>query len=286
MNDISIKYKIVIFSISMLFFFISIILLFFNYKTKKESYRIYYRSIDTTILSEMKNYDLNIVEASFFKKDAVKYLHNYNSKVIGYISLIEIGNWDKEILESLNEEDFLKDLNNNKLYSLDKINPLGDLSSSHFRKILIDRIEKRILSKEMDGVFLDTLDWIDYYKDNELLYNKLLKGYKEFIIELREKYPKIIIMQNRGFESYFKISKGYISSILWENFDFHDIIVEKNSNIDFKKLKFYAKIYKTNVYVISFKNEDINRNITKSLYWNYIFSPMEGRYSNWNIKLK
>lgn len=281
-----VKYKIIIYFFSLLIFTISIFFIFLNHKVETSSFRIFYRSINNKILSEMKNYDLNIVEASFFSEENVEYLHSNSSKVIGYISLIEIGYWDEEIISTLNEDDYLKDNNGNKLKSLSGTNYLGNLSSKHFREIILNKIEKRILNKNMDGIFLDTLDWIDYYKEDKVIYNKLFYGYKELLIELKQKYPTIIIMQNRGFDSYFNYSKSYITSILFENFDLINIESKKRRNKEFMKFKLYAKIYKTDVYIISFTNDRINRNISSKLNWNYLYSQMEDRYSKWDIEIK
>lgn len=257
-----------------------------TYKQKINTYRIYYDDINQKILNEMANYNINIVESLFFNKENVNYLHNNNSKVIGYISLIEIGSWDNDIIDQLDEEDYLKDKNNNKLKSLDNSNFLGDLSSKHFRNVLINVINKRIIDKEMDGIFFDTLDWIDYYKDNNYLYEKLITGYEQLLKEIKLKNPNIILFQNRGFESYFSFSKKYISSILWENFISPYINNKKSKIYTYKKLKRYAKIYETDVYIISFTNDYINRIIAKKNNWNYLYSQMDDRYSKWDIKVK
>ncbi|MGD1822150.1 MAG: putative glycoside hydrolase [Pleomorphochaeta sp.] len=262
---------------------ISFIIKILSYKQTSQTFRIYYNKINNNILADMSNYDLNIVEASFFEISDVETIHQNNSKVIGYISLVEIGYWDDELIAYLEENDYLTDSNNKKIKSLDDKNYLGDLSSEHFQEILLKYIDKRILSKNMDGIFLDTLDWIDYYNSNIELQSKLLKGYKELLIKIKNRYPNIYIMQNRSLESYFSTSKNYISAILWENFDSPFINTEKKSIIKFMKLFLYAKLYKTNVYIISFSNEEINRKLVKKMNWNYIFSQMENRYSKWDI---
>ena len=270
----------------LLIILVSVFIKKITYKQKINTYRIYYDDINQKILNEMANYNINIVESLFFNKENVNYLHNNNSKVIGYISLIEIGPWDNDIIDQLDEEDYLKDKNNNKLKSLDNSNFLGDLSSKHFRDVLINVINKRIIDKEMDGIFFDTLDWIDYYKDNNYLYEKLITGYEQLLKEIKLKNPNIILFQNRGFESYFSFSKKYISSILWENFISPYINNKKSKIYTYKKLKRYAKIYKTDVYIISFTNDYINRIIAKKNNWNYLYSQMDDRYSKWDIKVK
>lgn len=116
-----------------------------------KSFRIYYDKINPTILKEMLNYDINIVEASFFNSKDVEFIHESSSKVVGYLSLVEIGYWDTLLVNDLRDDDYLRNESNEKLQNLSQTNYLGDLSSSHFRKILFKHLESRILEKKMDG---------------------------------------------------------------------------------------------------------------------------------------
>lgn len=179
-----------------------------------KSFRIYYDKVNSRILNSMSTYSLNIVEASFFEIEDVNLIHTKPSIVVGYLSLVEIGYWDSVLVNQLTEDDYLRDETGNKIKSLSGKNYLGDLSSHHFREVLISILESRIVEKGMDGLFFDTLDWIDYYADDEVLYNTLTSGYKSFLIELKEKYPDLLIIQNRGFESFKKFSSDYIDGIL------------------------------------------------------------------------
>jgi len=234
----------------------------------------------------MSNYDINIVEALFFNSNNVETIHSSNSKLIGYISLIEIGSWDSEIIERLNKNDYLLDDNDNKILDLNGNNYLGNLSSSHFREVLLNTIQTRIVDKKMDGVFFDTLDWIDYYSNNKRIYSLLSEGYKNFLIEFKNKFPSLIIIQNRNFDSYKNFSKNYIDGLLWENFNSPYINNLKDEVSEFKKLSRIIKRSKTDIYVISFMNEGENRNITTKLGWSFLFSQMNQRYSNWNITVR
>lgn len=264
--------------------------IFFN--TKKNikipnTYRIYYNKIDNEIISQMSNYDINIVEALFFNSNNVETIHSSSSsKLIGYISLVEIGSWDSAIIKLLNENDYLLDENNNKILDLNGNNYLGNLSSSHYREVLLNVIQTRIADKNMDGVFFDTLDWIDYYLNNELLYSQLSKGYKSFLLEFKNRFPSLMIIQNRGFESYKNFSNKYIDGLLWENFNSPYINNSKEEVSEFKNLTKIIKKAKTAIYVISFINEEENRNIAKKYNWSFLFSQMNKRYSNWNINIR
>jgi hypothetical protein len=234
----------------------------------------------------MGNYDINIVEASFFTKEDVDIIHSKNSKVIGYLSLIEIGSWDLTLNQKLKDEDFLKDSNNKRLMNLSENNYLGNLYSDNFKNALLDILKTRIIDKNMDGVFFDTLDWIDYYKNDTTIYNQLITGYKDFIKEVKELYPKLMIIQNRSFTSYNNFSKKYVDGLLWENFNSPYIENDKTEIKLLKSIKRNSFLYKTNIFVLSFINEDINRELSKKLKWNFLFSQMEKRYSNWNVETR
>jgi endo-alpha-1,4-polygalactosaminidase (GH114 family) len=256
---------------------------FFIVSPPPKTFRIYYEKINTKILVDMTNYDLNIVEASFFTKDDVEALHTTDSKIVGYLSLVEIGHWDTILVADLLEEDYLLDNFNKKLKSRSGSNYLGDLSSKHFREVLMKHLKIRILNKGMDGVFFDTLDWIDYYASNERLSTKLKQGYETFLIELKKEYPNIIIVQNRGLESYRSFSKNYIDVFLWENFDSSYPTQNDKKILALKEFRKIVKKNDTEVYVISFKNEEVNRKIICKFGWSFIFSQMENRYSEWDI---
>ena len=246
------------------------------------SFRIYYRKIDLATLKGMKNYELNIVEGSFFDSDDVFFLHSYNSKVVGYYSVMEIGDWDTSLIDKLVDDDYLK-IDGKKVKSLSGSNYIGDISSSHFQDALIKSIDERIMSKKMDGVFLDTVDWIDYYKDNPIFYNKLLDGYEIFLNKLKDKYPSLIIIQNRGFDSFEKVSYKYIDGLLWENFSSPYL---NNDSEKIKTLENVAQVAKKNkvaVFTISFDSGNDSRTLSNSLNWIHLQSQMENRYSKWDI---
>ena len=275
-------------SILIIVMFLILILFIKGYYFSRPNYsfRIYYNKINSSILDEMGNYDINIVEASFFTKEDVDIIHSKNSKVIGYLSLIEIGSWDLTLNQKLKDEDFLKDSNNKRLMNLSENNYLGNLFSDNFKNALLDILKTRIIDKNMDGVFFDTLDWIDYYKNDTTIYNQLITGYKDFIKQVKELYPELMIIQNRSFTSYNNFSKKYVDGLLWENFNSPYIENDETEIKMLKSIKRNSFIYKTNIFVLSFINEDINRELSKKLRWNFLFSQMEKRYSNWNVETR
>jgi endo-alpha-1,4-polygalactosaminidase (GH114 family) len=247
------------------------------------NYRIYYRKIDKDILKSMSSYDLNIVEGSFFDSEDVEYLNEKGSKVVGYYSVMEIGSWDASLIEKLDDMDYLKK-DGVKVKSLSGSNYIGDISKCHFQDALIDSISERVMAKGMDGVFLDTVDWIDYFQDDEILYPILLKGYGEFLEKLKARYPDIIVIQNRGLYAYENLSCSYVDGILWENFS-SPYVEDDESAIDrLKKVRSLSRRYNTAVFTISFDEGHESEDLSTKLGWVHLQSQMEDRYSKWDIE--
>lgn len=249
------------------------------------NYRIYYRKLDKSILSEMGKYDLNIVEGSFFDTDDVDFLHTNNSKVVGYYSVMEVGSWDTSFIEKLYDCDYLR-IDKEKVLSKSEKNFIGDISQLHYQEVLISQIETRVIDKKMDGVFLDTVDWIDYYKNDTYLYNKLLSGYNNFLKTLKSKYPNLIIIQNRGFESYERVGYKYVDGILYENFSSPYLIANESKINMLEHLKKVTNKNNTVVFTISFDEGNESAKLSDKLGWIHLQSPMENRYSSWFIDTK
>lgn len=268
---------------------VCVAIVFFNMIKKKNvlkdvtDYRIYYRKVDMPILKSMSEYDLNIVEGSFFEESDVTFLKDKNSKVIGYYSVMEIGSWDTSLIEKLNSSDYLE-IDGSRVLSNSEKNYIGDISKSNFQDSLIYEIEQRIINKGMDGVFLDTLDWLDYYKEDKIVYEKLLDGYIDFLKKLKNKYPDLIIIQNRGFYCYERASYKFIDGILWENFS-SPYVIENSEKIDIlKRFTKLARRKNTRVFSISFDNGNESEELAKNLGWIHLQSQMENRYSSWYIE--
>jgi endo-alpha-1,4-polygalactosaminidase (GH114 family) len=234
-----------------------------------DTYRIYYGEIDGKILADMNKFDMVIVEASLFdKRDVEKLKENEKTKVFGYISVMEIGNWDNEILASLNTADFLT-IDGERVENGKCQNFLGDISQTHYRQTLLNTLEARILAKGMDGVFLDTTDWIDQFGDNKAVHEKLVTGYEQFLKDVKSRFPEIIIIQNRGFSCFNKVGYKYIDGFLWEDFN-----TPLGQNKDFEQrvneLKILTEEHGVKVFSVSYENEAQNKAFASQMGWTHL----------------
>ena len=90
----------------------------------------------------------------------------------------------------------------------------ADARSKKWRDFVVNEKAKEvIINKGCDGIFLDTVDTAQLYSESEDGMIKLIK-------ELREKYPKAIIVQNRGFTVIEKTAK-YVDGLMYEDFSTH-----------------------------------------------------------------
>jgi len=193
--------KVSIFGLSLVIVFLSGIAL--------ASFAVYYGDVSPSHVNELSKFNLLIL-SPLVEENYIKELKDKNVTVVGYLSLATIGGWEpwaEEVPDSIiighwetwNEKEV-------------------DFSSPQWRGIVLNKAIPYILSKGFDGVFLDNLDYVDKYPEKREAMVKLIKA-------IREKYPDIVIVANRGF-SIAKEIAPHVDYILFEDFityyDFND----------------------------------------------------------------
>jgi endo-alpha-1,4-polygalactosaminidase (GH114 family) len=242
------------------------------------NYRVFYGRPEKDYKNSFKAYDLLILEPSFYKKADIKELRADNKRLyFGYLSVMEVSHWDADLVELMYIKDYLEI--NGKRYKKDgSVNFIGDIRNESYRKLLIKLIQERVVDKGFQGVFLDTVDWIDYfgYNDKELS-EAFKKSYEIFLKEVSNKYPELLIIQNRSFDTYESFAKSYVHGIMWENFDY-----TKMFNEDLTRTIHLAKnkwLYGNQVLTISHQEYEKNLLWSKRLSW--VFMPSYNSYSSW-----
>ena len=162
------------------------------------NYWIYYGS---DCIDELSKYDPVIIEPYNYNKEDIERLKalNPNIKVIAYLSVGEV-NPSRPYFDEC--QDII--IGKNPYWDSYYVN----VSSPLWEGIMINET-KKFLSMGFDGVFLDTID--------SAIYNNQSNGVTELIKKLREVYPTIIIIQNRGFDMVDKTAP-YIDGVLFEDF--------------------------------------------------------------------
>lgn len=167
------------------------------------SFAVYYGQMNSSVYSKLNSFDVIILSPPTVDETYVSKLSR-NHTVVGYVSLATIGGW----------EPWAKDVSENLIIGKDSNwdERVVDFSSPEWRRVILDRAVPYILSRGgFNGVFLDNLDYVDQYPDKK-------EGMVDLVRAIRERYPNITIIANRG---GFSIASGiapYVDHVLFEDF--------------------------------------------------------------------
>jgi hypothetical protein len=181
----------------------------------KNTFKIYYGNITQVELEKLAKFDVIIIEALQLEAGQVDYLHQHGVIIYGYLSMMEVGRWDDQLISLIPLDAYLSI---DGINQVENENRLGDLRETDFRIALQKTLQSRIVDQDLDGVFFDTAGTIDHYKKNEKLHQELLKGYEDLLKTVSITYPDLLIGQNRGFKLLEEPIATRIDLLLWEDF--------------------------------------------------------------------
>lgn len=164
------------------------------------SFAVYYGQMNSSVYSKLNSFDVIILSPTVDETYVSKLSRNHT--VVGYVSLATIGGW----------EPWAKDVSENLIIGKDSNwdERVVDFSSPEWRRVILDRAVPYILSRGFNGVFLDNLDYVDQYPDKK-------EGMVDLVRAIRERYPNITIIANRGFSIASGIAP-YVDHVLFEDF--------------------------------------------------------------------
>ncbi|MBU7594441.1 endo alpha-1,4 polygalactosaminidase [Metabacillus halosaccharovorans] len=213
----------------------------YNVKT----FSIFYGKPDQEKIDKLTDYDAVIIEPTAFTTEQVNLLKASDVKVFGYVSLMQLENWNNELKEHIAASDYAT-LNGKKIYIKEWDTYVMDLRESHYREALKWKINHYIADNGFDGIFFDTVDDLDYYFHDDIYIQKQMReGYVKLLKDIKSDYPNMLIMQNRGFETIKTASHDYIDGMLWEGFEAKDMTESewaKNWLTYFKKEQRWGRI--------------------------------------------
>ncbi len=178
-----------------------------------EKFVCYYGS---DAIHEMSDFDVAVIESGSHRKNDIELLKKAGAWVVGYVTVGEDDKLTKADGKGPGgsasfymdvDWDGKPDRNENwGSYFVDAGNPL-------WQDIIINKRVKGVLDKGCDGIFMDTVDTAEMYPDTK-------EGMISLIKKIRDTYPDIKIVQNRGFV-VLKGTSPYIDAIMYEDFSSH-----------------------------------------------------------------
>jgi endo-alpha-1,4-polygalactosaminidase (GH114 family) len=188
-----------------------------------DSFHIFYGHPDQDKLEELSQQDVAIIEPTAFTKEQVSFLQEEDVLLFGYVSLIQLENWNEELKKDILPSDYWLQ-EGKRLHVSYWDTYVMNISEEHYRDVLMRKISTEIQEKRMDGIFFDTVDDLDYYfRDDPAAEKAMRAGYKELLDEIEAAYPNLLIIQNRGFDTYKAVSRKKVDGILWEGYDIQEL---------------------------------------------------------------
>lgn len=151
---------------------------------------------------------------------------NMNSKYIAYLSVCEVGEY----------RDYFKEIKADWIIGKNEIwgNLIVDITITEYQNLLFSLIDQ-FVKRGFRGVFLDTLDsYLIVIKNPEKI-NQYAESIASFIKTIRQRYPHVEILVNRGFE--------YIDESFKDIINFF-VVEELYTYYDFESKKYLLKVNK------------------------------------------
>ena len=245
-----------------------------------KDYKYYLDQGNDKIGKEMANLDLVIVEPIEMQQKYIDLAQKNGALIYGYINAMEADKWNSALYSQLNEADFYKDAHGEKMYFAEWDSYLMDMTSQHYQKLLLVEIQKQIVQKGLDGVFLDTVGNITSYlpeKEQEAQNEAMLS----FIKKIKQQYNGLSVAQNWGFQTLADYTAPYIDFIMWENFSY-DVVGEDDWALDgMKQLVHIRDKFGTQVMAIGFEDEEKSRALAEKYQFKFFYSPAGSHYNTW-----
>ncbi|MBM7649095.1 endo-alpha-1,4-polygalactosaminidase (GH114 family) [Bacillus ectoiniformans] len=162
-----------------------------------KTFQIFYGKPDKEKITELSKLDAAIIEATAFKEDDLNVLKSKGVKLFGYVSLMQLENWNAELKDRVQETDYAK-VDGEKIYIKEWDTYVMDIREEHYRQALLWKVEHYIADQKLDGVFFDTVDDLDYYfRDRPAVLEEMQAAYRTLLNEIHKRHPDMLIIQNQ-----------------------------------------------------------------------------------------
>ncbi|MEY9976885.1 endo alpha-1,4 polygalactosaminidase [Lysinibacillus sp. RC79] len=245
-----------------------------------KKYKYYLDAGNDKIGKEMAKVDLVIVEPIEMQQKYIKQAQKNGTLIYGYINAMEADKWNSEFYSRLKEEDFYKDERGEKMYFSEWDSYLMDMTSKHYQELLLEEIQKQIVQKGLDGVFLDTVGNIESYlpEKEQGAQNEAMLA---FIKKIKQQYNDLSVAQNWGFQTLADYTAPYVDFIMWENFSY-DVVGEDEWSLNMmQQLVQIREKSGTQVMTIGFNDEEKSRTLAEKYHFKFFYSAAGSYYNTW-----
>ena len=257
--------KILINTVLICIFFLSICFLIYRFGKLKQMKKDYGVFIGADNIDKIKGYNVVVVEPASIDIGGVESLHKTNEKIYAYLNIGSLENY-RPYFNEFKEKTL-------GIYENWEDEYWMDVSDVAWQKLIVDKLGRDIVDKGFDGFFIDNCD-VYYYYPNEEIFNGLssiLQGLRS--LNMTKKY-KIDIIINGGDTFVSKCIENKTATELFDgvnqecvftDIDFENKTYKEKDESDREYFKEYlsnVKKYIPEVYLIEY---GANSNLIKEI---------------------
>ena len=189
------------------------------------SWCLYYGASTTDIVERLGGYDLVVIDAKALGGTASNTIARLKSKgclVAGYLSMFEVARWHRYRSRIPREWYLTVDGKPwspwaGKDVSWDD-NLVASFAEPGWREMLVGLVKSEVLDYGCDGVFMDTLEDLDFATLPAAERPRQLEGMRQLLAALDETYPKAFFIANRTLQGTLPVAAPYLDALCWESF--------------------------------------------------------------------
>ncbi len=190
------------------------------------SWALYYGAATTDTVARLGGYGLVVIDPHALGPKSAETISALKAKgciVAGYLSFVEVAKWHRYRSRIPREWYILRDDGSpwspwaGKDVGWDA-NLAASLAEPGWRAMLCDLVQSEVLDYGCDGVFMDTLEDVDFHTMPEKEKDRQVEGLRLLMAELDERYPKAFFIGNRTLQRALDAVAPHIDAVCWESF--------------------------------------------------------------------
>ena len=189
------------------------------------SWSLYYGPNVPALVERLGASDLVVVDPKALGGTASNTIARLKEKgclVAGYLSMFEVARWHRYRSRIPREWYLTVDGKPwspwaGKEVSWDD-NLVASLAEPGWREMLVGLVQSEVLDYGCDGVFMDTLEDLDFPTLPAAERPRQLEGMRQILAALDERYPKAFFIANRTLQGTLSVAAPYIDALCWESF--------------------------------------------------------------------
>ncbi len=189
------------------------------------SWCLYYGPETPDCVDRLGKYEIVVLDPAALGTNAVKTisaLHDRGCLVAGYLSMVEVAPWHRYRSRIPHEWYLVVDGSPWAPWAGKEVGWDSNLSASlaepQWREMLVGLVQSEVLDYGCDGVFMDTLEDLDFQGLPAEERPRQLDGLRQLMAALDERYPDAFFIANRTLQGTLSAVAPNVDAICWEDF--------------------------------------------------------------------